>query len=225
MESSRRDFFIDMVVNGFIFKNKVSSPPVSPSYLKQVWDYLKQGLGFTVFMSEIYAMRGFVWFVEAHKVVINIRSCFSVQVRVLRPGPQLWRTLGASWDPKWSLFARELFRQDARCDPTDGQLFHRWLGLPSRCCVFDSIRQRSEFDAFCSGRPSCRGFAAPAQITTQDAKTSPIQGNWTILASFYDRQGMRQLRFLDGNCLPLKVDGVTVWQWNILVSSLSSVEL
>jgi len=42
MESSRRELFIDMVVDGFIFKyNQVTLSPVSPSYLKQVYDYLK----------------------------------------------------------------------------------------------------------------------------------------------------------------------------------------
>jgi len=31
---------------------KLRSPPVSPSYLKQVWDYLEQGLVFTVYRKE-----------------------------------------------------------------------------------------------------------------------------------------------------------------------------
>jgi len=48
MESSRRDLFIGMVVDRFIFKNNhVGFPLVSPRYLKQVYDYLKQGLIFT----------------------------------------------------------------------------------------------------------------------------------------------------------------------------------
>ena len=48
MESSRRDLFIDMVVDRFIFKyNQITLSPVSPSCPKQVWDCLKQGLGFT----------------------------------------------------------------------------------------------------------------------------------------------------------------------------------
>jgi len=49
MESSRRDLVIEMIVDRFIFKNnKIALPPVSPSYIKQMWDYLKQGLAFTV---------------------------------------------------------------------------------------------------------------------------------------------------------------------------------
>ena len=49
MESSGRDLSIDMVVNRFIFKNnQITLSPVSPPYSKQAWDYLKQGLVFTV---------------------------------------------------------------------------------------------------------------------------------------------------------------------------------
>jgi len=43
MESSQRDLFIAMVVYRFIFKNnKIILSPVSPSYPKQEWEYLKQ---------------------------------------------------------------------------------------------------------------------------------------------------------------------------------------
>jgi len=43
MKSSRRDRFIDMVVDRFILKNNQINPfRVSTLYLKQ-WDYLKQG--------------------------------------------------------------------------------------------------------------------------------------------------------------------------------------
>jgi len=49
MKSSRRDLFIDMVVNRFTSKIiKLRSSVVSASYPKQVWDYLKQGLVFIV---------------------------------------------------------------------------------------------------------------------------------------------------------------------------------
>jgi len=49
MESSRRNLFIDMVVM-FILKkqNQLRSSPVPPSYPKQEWDNVKQGLEFTV---------------------------------------------------------------------------------------------------------------------------------------------------------------------------------
>jgi len=48
-ESSRRDLFIDIVVQKFIFKNEQKrSCPVSPSYEEQVQDYPKQELFFTV---------------------------------------------------------------------------------------------------------------------------------------------------------------------------------
>jgi len=49
MEGSRGDLFIDVVVERRIFK--LHSPPVSPSYLKQVWDYQKQGLVFGVLLN------------------------------------------------------------------------------------------------------------------------------------------------------------------------------
>jgi len=49
MESSRRYLFIDMVVDRSIFNNnQITLSPVSPSYLKQVRDYLKQGVVFAV---------------------------------------------------------------------------------------------------------------------------------------------------------------------------------
>jgi len=49
MESSRRDLFIDMVVDSFISNNnQITPPPFTPLCTKQVWDYLKQGLLFTV---------------------------------------------------------------------------------------------------------------------------------------------------------------------------------
>jgi len=45
MESSWRDLYIDTVVNSFISKiNQTTLIPVSPSYPKQLRDYLKQGL-------------------------------------------------------------------------------------------------------------------------------------------------------------------------------------
>jgi len=48
LESSQRDFFIDMVVDRFILKITIlRSPPVPPSYPKQERDYLKQGAVFT----------------------------------------------------------------------------------------------------------------------------------------------------------------------------------
>jgi len=64
MESSRRDLFIDMVVDRFILKNnyKLRSPPVSSSYHNQAKDYLKHGLVFTV-----QAMR-----LCDHDVLINL---------------------------------------------------------------------------------------------------------------------------------------------------------
>jgi len=45
IESSRRDLFIDMVVDKLIILNdRIMLPPCfEPSCLKQVWDYLKQG--------------------------------------------------------------------------------------------------------------------------------------------------------------------------------------
>jgi len=52
MESSWRDFFIDMVVYSFFIKNNQRYNPVYlPSYRpgpKQVWDYLKVGFVFTL---------------------------------------------------------------------------------------------------------------------------------------------------------------------------------
>jgi len=44
MESSRKDLFIDMLVDRYIFK---TDDKLSPSYPKQVRDYLNPGLGFT----------------------------------------------------------------------------------------------------------------------------------------------------------------------------------
>ena len=53
MESSRRDLFIHMVVDSFVFKmTKFHSPPVSLSYPKQVWDNLNQRLVFTKFLCD-----------------------------------------------------------------------------------------------------------------------------------------------------------------------------
>jgi len=47
MESSHPDLFIDMVVRSFIVKNnQIMLSPISPSYAKHVWDYLKKGLVF-----------------------------------------------------------------------------------------------------------------------------------------------------------------------------------
>ena len=52
MERSLIDLFIDMVVDRLIFKKmKLRSTPVLPSYTKQVWDYLKQGLVFNVLFT------------------------------------------------------------------------------------------------------------------------------------------------------------------------------
>jgi len=49
MASSRRDLFIAMVVDRFIFKsNETTFTLCFTSYLKQVWDYRKQGFGFIV---------------------------------------------------------------------------------------------------------------------------------------------------------------------------------
>ena len=49
MENSRRDLSSDVVVDRFILKNnQITLSPVSPSYSEQVWDYLKQGVVFTV---------------------------------------------------------------------------------------------------------------------------------------------------------------------------------
>ena len=47
MESCRQYLFIDVVVDVFIMKiTKLRSSPVSPSYPKQVWDWLKKKLSF-----------------------------------------------------------------------------------------------------------------------------------------------------------------------------------
>jgi len=49
MESSRRDFIIDMAVDRYIFKNnRTKLTPRFAFNLKPMWDYLKQGLVFTV---------------------------------------------------------------------------------------------------------------------------------------------------------------------------------
>jgi len=54
ISSFRRDLFIDIVFDRFIFKiTKLRSAPVSPSYLKQVWNYLKQGVDFTYFFTNL----------------------------------------------------------------------------------------------------------------------------------------------------------------------------
>jgi len=48
-ESSRRDFFDDVIYDRFIFQiTKLRSPSALSSYLKQVQDYLKQEFIFTV---------------------------------------------------------------------------------------------------------------------------------------------------------------------------------
>jgi len=56
MESSRRDLFIDMVEDRFILKNNriTLSPCCTFVYLKQVLDYLKQGLVFTEYFMSSY---------------------------------------------------------------------------------------------------------------------------------------------------------------------------
>ena len=51
IESSRRDLFIDMVVDRFSNVTQLRSPPDLPSYPQQVCVYLKQGLVFTVIVS------------------------------------------------------------------------------------------------------------------------------------------------------------------------------
>jgi len=73
MESSRRDLFIDIrLLIGLSSKiTKLRSTPVSPSYPKQVWNYLKQGL---VFMGQIQI--GFVG--------IHMRTCSGVGMLRLR---------------------------------------------------------------------------------------------------------------------------------------------
>jgi len=49
MESSWRDLFIDMVVDRFILKNNHITLYFCSTFIpKQVWDYLKQGIVFTV---------------------------------------------------------------------------------------------------------------------------------------------------------------------------------
>jgi len=49
MESSRRDLFIDIVDDTFIFKNnQITLSLVSPLHLNQVLDFLKQEIFFTV---------------------------------------------------------------------------------------------------------------------------------------------------------------------------------
>ena len=48
MEGSRRNLFIDMIVDRFIFNNNQIT--LSPCFtLKHTWDYLKQKLNFTVY--------------------------------------------------------------------------------------------------------------------------------------------------------------------------------
>jgi len=50
MKSSRRELSINMVIDGFILKNSQITLFPLPSCSKQVWDYLKQELFFTVFL-------------------------------------------------------------------------------------------------------------------------------------------------------------------------------
>ena len=55
MVSSRRDLFIDTVVDRFIYTNTQKAFfSVLPFNPKQIWDYPKQGLVFTVNLSLLF---------------------------------------------------------------------------------------------------------------------------------------------------------------------------
>ena len=61
MDSSRQDLLIDMVVGRFILKNnQITLSLVSFSSLKQVWDYLKQKLIFTVLPATFHCRSFFI---------------------------------------------------------------------------------------------------------------------------------------------------------------------
>jgi len=104
MENPRRDLFIDLVVDRFVLKIiKLRSPPVSPAYPKQVWDYQKLGLAFAVSRSVLKSVPGihFQHFKKMVRKLVKLKLSSKIATSCLDcrlSDENFWVGVERSWD-------------------------------------------------------------------------------------------------------------------------------